>query len=271
MTAPVADCRVRFRALHAGAELFVMPNAWDAGSARLLAALGFEALATTSAGFAWSLGRLDQNVSRDELVAHVTSLAAATELPLNVDSERCFPGEPGGVAETVALLAGAGAAGFSVEDYDPGTDVIEPVEVAVERVAVAANAAHSLAEPLVLTARAENHIHGVDDLDDTIARLIAYRDAGADAVYAPGLTDLGRIAAVVEAVQCPVNVLALPGTPALAELAAVGVRRISTGSLLASAAYGALVAGARELLADGTSRYADGAVSRELLRDAFGA
>jgi 2-methylisocitrate lyase-like PEP mutase family enzyme len=267
----VADRRARFRALHAEAGLFVMPNAWDIGSARLLAACGFEALATTSAGFAWSLGRLDQSVSRDELVAHVTSLAAATDLPLNVDSERCFPDEPGGVSETVALLADAGAAGCSVEDFDPATDSIESVEVAAERVAVAAEAAHRLAEPMVLTGRAENHIHGVDDPDDTIARLIAYRDAGADAVYAPGLTDLGQIAAVVEAVQCPVNVLAIPGTPLLSELASVGVRRISTGSLLASAAYGALVAAARELLADGTSRYAGGAVSRDLLAEAFGA
>jgi 2-methylisocitrate lyase-like PEP mutase family enzyme len=265
----VADRRARFRALHEGAELFVMPNPWDAGSARLLAGRGFQALATTSAGFAWSLGRLDGRVSRDELVAHVAALAAATSLPLNVDSERCFPGEPGGVSGTVALLADAGAAGLSIEDYDPALDRIDPLELAAEQVAVAAAAAHALPEPLVLTARAENHLHGRDDLDDTIARLVAYRAAGADAVYAPGLTGLQQIAAVVEAVQCPVNVLALTGTPRIAELASVGVRRVSTGSLLASAAYGALLAGAGELLDEGTSRYAERGVARDTLRAAF--
>src|SRR5204862_2183257 len=139
-------------------ELFVMPNPWDVGSARLLASLGFPALATTSAGFAWSLGKLDQRVSRDELVAHVASLAEATPLPLNVDSERCYPDDPGGVAETVAQLADAGAAGFSIEDYDPGAGRIDPVELAAERVAEAAGAAHGLADPLVLTGRCENHI-----------------------------------------------------------------------------------------------------------------
>src|SRR5436190_24162333 len=174
----VADRRARFRSLHAADELFVMPNPWDVGSARLLASLGFEALATTSAGFAWSLGKLDQRVSRDELVAHVRSLSAATPLPLNVDSERCYPDDPGGVAETAAMLAEAGAAGFSIEDYDPATGRIDEVELAAERVAEAAAAAHGLPDPLVLTGRCENHIRGVDDLDDTISRLVAYRDAG---------------------------------------------------------------------------------------------
>jgi 2-methylisocitrate lyase-like PEP mutase family enzyme len=263
------DRRARFKALHAGPELFVMPNPWDVGSARLLAAAGFEALATTSAGFAWSLGKLDQQVSRDELVAHVAELAAATSLPLNVDSERCYPDDPGGVGETVSLLAEAGAAGFSIEDYDPATGGIDDIGRAVERVALAADAAHRLADPLVLTGRCENHIRGIDDLDDTISRLLAYRDAGADAIYAPGLTDIDQIAAVVEAVAVPVNVLALPGGPTISELAAVGVRRISVGSLLASAAYGALLRGARELLGDGTSRYAESGVSGAELRAAF--
>jgi 2-methylisocitrate lyase-like PEP mutase family enzyme len=199
----VAERRARFRELHAREQLFVMPNPWDVGSAKLLESLGFEALATTSAGFAWSLGKLDQRVTRDELVAHVRALSNASSLPLNVDSERCYPDDPGGVAETAALLADAGAAGFSIEDYDPVTSAIEGVEVASARVAEAAEAAHSLSEPLVLTGRAENHIRGVDDLDDTIARLIAYREAGADVVYAPGLTDLDQIAAVVEAVGVP--------------------------------------------------------------------
>lgn len=255
-----------FRALHEREQLFVMPNPWDVGSAKLLASLGFEALATTSAGFAWSLGKMDQQVTRDELVAHVAALAAATDLPLNVDSERCYPDDPGGVAETAALLAGAGAAGFSVEDWDPATGTIDPVEVAVARVAVAADAAGSL----VLTARAENHIHGIDDLGDTIARLVAYRNAGAGVVYAPGLTRIDQIAAVVEAVGIPVNVLALPNGPSVAELAAAGVRRVSTGGALARASYGALLAGARELLAEGTSRYSAAGAPSEALRTAFG-
>ena len=241
-----------------------MPNPWDVGSAKLLASLGFEALATTSAGLAWSLGKLDMQVTRDELVPHVAQLAAATPLPLNVDSERCFPDEPGGVAETVRMLADAGAAGCSIEDYDPATDAIDPIELAAERVAIAAEG------PLVLTARAENHLHGVDDLDDTIARLIAYRDAGADAVYAPGLADLDSITRVVEEVGIPVNVLALPNGPTVSELGALGVRRVSTGGALAKVAYGALLAGAEELRDAGTSRYINGGAPSEALKEAFG-
>jgi 2-methylisocitrate lyase-like PEP mutase family enzyme len=253
----------RFRALHEREQLFLIPNPWDVGSAKLLASMGFEALATTSAGFAWSLGKMDQHVTRDELVAHVRTLAAATNLPLNVDSERCYPDDPGGVAETVALLAEAGAAGFSVEDWDPATGTIDPIEVAAARVAVAA------AGPLVLTARAENHIHGIDDFDDTLARLVAYRDAGADAVYAPGLTRIDQIVAVIETVGLPVNVLALQGGPSIAELASAGVRRVSTGGALARASYGALVTGARELLDQGTSSYSAGGVSNDALKAAF--
>ena len=246
-----------------------MPNPWDVGSARLLESAGFEALATTSAGFAWSLGRLDQSVSRDELVAHVAALATATDLPLNVDSERCYPDDSGGVTRTVDSLAEAGAAGFSIEDYNPDTGTMDDVAGAADRVAEAAEASRKQAKPLVLTGRAENHIRGVDDLDDTIARLIAYRDAGADVVYAPGLTNLDQIARVVEAVRIPINVLALPSGPSLSELAAAGVRRISTGSLLAGAAYGALLEGARELREEGTSRYAEGGVWRDALKVAF--
>lgn len=264
----VGELRARFRALHAADRIFVMPNPWDVGSARLLAACGFEALATTSAGFAWSLGKHDQTVTRDELVAHVAVLAAATDLPLNVDSERCYPDDPGGVAETVALLDEAGAAGFSIEDYDPAAGGLDEIGAAAERVAEAAEASRKLPQPMVLTARAENHIRGVDDLDDTIARLRAYRDAGADAVYAPGLIDLDRIAAVVAAVALPLNVLILPGGPTVAELASAGVRRVSTGSLLAGAAYGALVEDARTLTAAGTAP--GGQIARETLRTAFG-
>jgi len=261
--------RERFRELHAAEGLFVMPNPWDVGSAKLLESCGFEALATTSAGFAWSLGKLDQRVARDELVAHVAALAEATSLPLNVDSERCYPDDPGGVAETVALLAKAGAAGCSIEDYDPASDSIDAVQVAAAHVGEAAEAAHRLSDPMVLTGRAENHIRGVDDLDDTVARLIAYRDAGADCVYAPGLIDLEQIATVVEAVRVPVNVLALPSGPTISELESVGVRRVSTGSLLAAAAYGVLIAGARELQTNGTSGYAENRVPSETLRAAF--
>lgn len=246
-----------------------MPNPWDAGSAKLLASLGFEALATTSAGFAWTLGRLDQQVTRDELIAHVRALSAATDLPLNVDSERCYPDDPGGVAETVRLLADAGAAGFSIEDFDPHARRIDEVARAAERVAIAADTNRTLAAPLTLTGRAENHIRGSNDLDDTIARLIAYRDAGADAVYAPGVKTLEQITAVVEAVGCPVNVLALPGTPPLAELEAAGVRRVSTGSLLASRALGALVTAAQTLRGGDASVYAEGAIAGDELRDAF--
>jgi 2-methylisocitrate lyase-like PEP mutase family enzyme len=261
--------RARFRALHEGDRLFVMPNPWDVGSARLLEALGFEALATTSQGFAWSIGKLDHRITRGELVAHVATLAKATRLPLNVDSENCFPDQPGGVDETVRLLAEAGASGCSIEDYDPATDKIDDVNLAAERVATAAEAAHSLEEPIVLTGRAENHLHGVDDLDDTVARLIAYRDAGADCLYAPGLKDIDQIRRIAQAVGAPLNVLALATGPTISELEAAGVRRASTGSLLAGAAYGALVEGVRELRDAGSSRYAERGVPRDTLEAAF--
>ncbi len=266
-----AERRRRFAELHARDELFVMPNPWDEGSARLLATLGFEALATTSAGFAWSLGKLDGEVARDELVAHVAAVAAATDLPLNVDSERCFPDDRGGVAETVRLLGEAGAAGCSIEDWNPVAGRIEDLPFAVERVAEAAAAARAFDPPLVLTGRAENHLHGVADLDDTIARLLAYRDAGADCVYAPALTTPEQVSAVVEAAGVPVNVLALPVAPSIPELAELGVRRVSTGGLLAAAAYGALASAGRELSADGTSTYAAGRLSDEDKQAAFGA
>jgi len=264
----VAERRARFRELHAAEGIFVMPNAWDEGSARLLAWSGFYALATTSAGFAWTLGRNDQSVTRDELVTHVERLSAATDLPLSVDSERLFAPAPAGVAETVRMLAAAGAAGCSIEDWDPATGRIDRVDAAAERVAAAAAAAHE-GDPMVLTARSENHLHGVDDLDDTIARLVAYADAGADAVYAPGLTDPADIRAVVTAVGVPVNVLALPDTPPGSELGELGVRRVSTGSLLASAAYGAMLAGARELRTQGSSESARAGIPRDVRTAAF--
>lgn len=265
----VDERRKRFRELHEGPELFVMPNPWDIGSARLLASLGFEALASTSAGFAWSLGKLDQTVARDELVGHVEALVTATALPLNVDSERCYPDAPGGVAETVAMLADAGAAGFSVEDYDPAKDRIDDVEVAAELVAAAAEVAHRLPVPMTVTGRAENHIHGVNDLEDTLVRLLAYRDAGADVLYAPGLVAIDDIARVVQAVRSPVNVLLLAGGPRVAELAAAGVRRVSTGGALAFHSYSSLVADASELLATGSYLPTGTSLSREALAAAF--
>jgi 2-methylisocitrate lyase-like PEP mutase family enzyme len=259
----VAERRARFHELHARPGIFVMPNPWDVGSARLLASCGFEALATTSAGYAWLLGKEDHQVTRDELVAHVAELAAAVGVPLSVDSERCFAGDAAGVAETVRLLADAGAAGCSIEDWDPVAGRIDDPGHSTELVAAAVEAAHDGDDPLVLTARAENHLHGVTDLDDTIARLVAYRSVGADCLYAPGLTDADQIAAVVAAVDAPVNVLALPAAPAVPELERLGVRRASTGSLLARTAYGAMLAGARELLGPGTSDYAQVGVTPE--------
>jgi 2-methylisocitrate lyase-like PEP mutase family enzyme len=266
----VADRRARFHELHAREGIFVMPNPWDVGSARLLASCGFEALATTSAGSAWLLGKDDHAVTRDELVVHVAELAAAVDVPLSVDSERCFASDPAGVAETVRLLADAGAAGCSIEDWDQESARIDDPGHATELVAAAVEAAHGRDDPLVLTARAENHLHGISDLDDTIARLVAFRAVGADCVYAPGLTDPGQIAAVVEAVEAPVNVLALPGAPSVGELQELGVRRVSTGSLLARTAYGAMLAGARELRAHGTSDYARVGISPEDRAAAFG-
>jgi len=232
-----------------------MPNPWDVGSAKLLAGLGFEALATTSAGFAWTLGKHDQHVTRDELIDHVRQVAAAIDVPLNVDSERCFADDLAGIAETVHLLRDAGAAGCSIEDFNPASGGIDPIDVATERVAAAAAAAHAGGDPMVLTARCENLLYGLGDLDDTIDRLVAYRDVGADCVYAPGLTTTDQIRTVAQAVGVPLNVLALPNGPSVAEIGAAGGRRVSTGGSLASTAYGAAMIGARELLESGTSTY----------------
>jgi 2-methylisocitrate lyase-like PEP mutase family enzyme len=227
----------RFRELHAEG-FFVMPNPWDQGSARALQEMGFPALATTSAGFAHSLGKADQEVTRDELVAHVADLTAVIDVPLNVDSERLYPDDPGGIDETVRLLADAGAAGCSIEDYVPARRAIVPVEEATEAVAVAAAACAR--HGLVLTARAENHLYGHDDLDDTISRLVAYRDAGASVLYAPLLASVDDIGRVVREVDAPLNVLGVPGTPPVAELRSLGVRRMSTGGWLQSIAYDAM-------------------------------
>jgi 2-methylisocitrate lyase-like PEP mutase family enzyme len=255
---------VDFLALHAGPEPLLLGNAWDVGTAKALALLGFRALATTSSGHAAALGRDDGEVSRDEALAHAALLAGATDLPVNADLEDGYTDEPADTAETVRLAAQTGVAGCSIEDWSRARHVVNDRGRAVEKVAAAAEAAH--AGGLVLTARAENHIRGVDDLDDTIARLQAYEQAGADVLYAPGLTDARDIRRVVESVRRPVNVLALPGVPPTAELGRLGVRRVSVGGGFAQVAYGALTTAARELLDHGTYGYWETARAADALR-----
>jgi 2-methylisocitrate lyase-like PEP mutase family enzyme len=259
--------RAQFRRLHESGT-FTMPNPHDVGSCRLLTELGFPALATTSGGFAYSLGRLDMTVGRDALVAHVAALVAATHVPLNVDAENCFPGAAGGIAVTVEQLAEAGAAGCSIEDYDPATTSILDRDEATRRVEVAAAAARDAG--LVLTARAENHLRGVNDVDDTVARLRAYRDAGADVVYAPVLPDAEAISRVVAETGAPVNVLLRPGGPTVAELAALGVRRLSVGGALASIAYGSMYRAAQLLRDDGVLDTGGATLSSDVVGRAFG-
>jgi 2-methylisocitrate lyase-like PEP mutase family enzyme len=237
-----------FRALHEG-EPFVIPNPWDAGSARVFAALGFKALATTSSGFAFTLGRLDGNVTLDEVAAHVAVLDGATELPISVDLENGYGAEPEAAATAVTRVAEAGAVGGSIEDYDPGGRLYER-EHAAERVAAAAEAARSLPFPFTLTGRAENHIRGNPSLDDTIERLRAYEAAGADVLYAPGLRTPEEIRAVCEAVTKPVNVLALPGM-SRDEIVASGAQRISVGGGLTWTAVNAMAAAAADILERG--------------------
>jgi len=253
--------RHTFRTLHE-AGTFVMPNPWDRGSALALEAAGFAALATTSAGFARSIGKDDQELTRDELVAHVADLTAVASVPLNVDSERLYPEQPGGIAEAVRLLAVAGGSGCSIEDYNPATSSIDSVESAAAAVAQAAAACAD--HGLILTARAENHLYlesgdGPDAtpalLADTIARLLAFEAAGADVLYAPGLRTAADIGAVVSAVSKPINVLAFPNGPSVPELAALGVRRVSIGSTMYNATARTLKAAATELIDHGTSLY----------------
>jgi 2-methylisocitrate lyase-like PEP mutase family enzyme len=247
-----AERAATFLDLHHGETPLLMPNAWDVGTAKSLAHLGFHALATTSAGHAAVLGRHDGGVTRDEAVAHCAELTDATNLPVNGDFENGFADDPEEAAETYRLAASAGIAGCSIEDFSRTDQVLYPVDLAKARVAAAAEAAHDGAVRMVLTARAENHIRGVDDLGDTIARLQAYQEAGADVLYAPGIITAEQISAVVDAVDRPVNVLVLPGTPSIAELAELGVGRISVGSGFSLVAYGALATAAKELLERGT-------------------
>jgi 2-methylisocitrate lyase-like PEP mutase family enzyme len=227
--------------MHEG-EPFVIPNPWDAGSARMLAALGFRALATTSAGFALTMGRRDGDVTLDEVIAHTADLCAATELPVSVDLENGYGRDPEQAARAITAAAEAGAVGGSIEDYDPSGEIYDR-SLATERVAAASEAARALDFPFTLTARAENHLRGNPDLDDTIARLCDYERAGGNVLYAPALRDTEQIEAVCQAVAVPVNVLALPHLEAGAIFAA-GAQRISLGSSLAWVAYGAGAAAA---------------------------
>jgi 2-methylisocitrate lyase-like PEP mutase family enzyme len=215
----------RFLRLHRRGDPLLMPNAWDVGSAGLLAALGFQALATTSSGHAAALGRMDGSVTREEALAHAAALANASELPVSADLEDCFADDPEGVADTIAKACGTGLAGCSIEDYARESETIYELGLARERVVAAAETAHSGRVRLVLTARAENHIRGRQDLGDTIARLQAYQEAGADVLYAPGLTDAQDIRHVVESVDRPVNVLARPGAPSTRGCRSAGLSR----------------------------------------------
>jgi len=252
-----ADQSARFLELHTSERPLLVPNPWDVGSAKLLASLGFKALATTSGGFAASLGRVDGDVTREQAIAHALAVQEASGLPVNGDFENGWSDDPAGVAETVARAAAAGLAGCSIEDWS-GSEIYEH-DLAVERIAAAAEAAHAGAFRLVLTARAENHLRGRDDLDDTIARLKAFEEAGADVLYAPALRTPEQIGAVVEALEKPVNVLALPGVPTVAELAEIGVARVSVGGAFAAVAYAALIGAATELRDRGTYEYSQAA------------
>jgi 2-methylisocitrate lyase-like PEP mutase family enzyme len=266
-----ADRAEQFTALHAREGAFIIPNPWDVGSARLLAALGFEALATTSAGYAFSTGRLDGMVTLPEKIEHCRALCAATDLPVSADLENCFADDPKVAANTILLAAEAGVVGGSIEDYS--NDDAKPIYdfgLAVERVHAAVEAARSLGFPFTLTARAENLLRGRPDLDDTIRRLQAFEKAGADVLYAPALTTLDQVRAVTSAVTKPVNVLApaLKGVT-LAQLAAAGAKRISVGGALARAAIAALLRAGSEMRDQGgfgwTSDLASGADIKNLL------
>lgn len=262
-----------FRALHERKQAFIIPNPWDIGSARLLAHMGFEALATTSMGYAFSVGKMDGAVGRDEMIAHVGELARATDLPVSADLENCYADEPLAAAETIKLAAAAGVVGGSIEDSTgrPEQPIYEFAQ-AVDRVRAAVAAARSLPFTFTLTARAENYLHGRPDLKDTIKRLQAYQEAGADVLYAPGLRSKENIAAVLSAVDRPVNVLmGLQGVLlTLDELSSMGARRISVGSALQRTALGAFLRGAREMREKGTFTFASEAVNPKEIKEVFG-
>ncbi|MET0568333.1 MAG: isocitrate lyase/phosphoenolpyruvate mutase family protein [Hyphomicrobiaceae bacterium] len=261
-----------FRSLHERPGSFVIPNPWDVGSARLLAHVGFEALATTSAGFAFSLGLPDGNVTRDWKLAHCREIVQATELPVSADLEKCFADEPAGVAETVRLAAQSGLVGCSVEDAtgDPAKPIFE-FDFAVERVRAAVEAARALPFPFTLTARAENLLHGRKDMADTIKRLQAFEAVGANVLYAPGLATLDEVREVISAVNKPVNVLVVASSKGFSveSLAAAGVKRISVGGTLARVAYGAVLGAAQEMKDKGSFSFTFGGVSNKELGAIF--
>ena len=242
------DTRPLFRDLHR--TPFIIPNPWDLGSARILAALGFQALATTSAGFANSLGRKDGRVTRDEAIAHAASIVGATSLPVSADLENGFGDSPEDAAETLRRALEVGLAGCSIEDFS-GTQLYAR-EHAAERIRAAVEANQANLSPLVLTARAENHIRGNPDLADTITRLQIYQEMGADVLYAPGLTTTEQIRTLARSVDRPINVLIMPGGPSVPEIFEAGGTRVSVGSALAAAAQAALVSAGRELLDHGS-------------------
>ncbi len=265
------ELAARFRQLHRPGTPLLMPNAWDIGSAVLFASLGFEALATTSGGFAATKGKVDGAMTRDEVLDHAEELAAAVDLPLSADLENCFAHDPEGVAETIYDAIGIGLAGGSVEDFSGDRE--EPIyELAhtADRVRAAAEAAHSGENPFVLTARAENYLHGRPDLADTIARLQAYQEAGADVLFAPRVVDPADLRQLISAVDLPVSVLVLPGAPTVGELAELGVSRISVGGAVAVAAYGAAINAVTELRDLGTCGYWDlAAAARPAIQASF--
>lgn len=254
----MTDGSTAFRDLHSQPELFIMPNPWDTGSARILASLGFPALATTSAGMAFSLGIPEGSATPEQMLDHCRELVAATPLPVSADLEKGFGDSPESAADTIRAAAATGLAGGSIEDHTGDRDKpIYPFSLAVERIAAAAEACRNLDADFVLTARCENLLWGRDDLDDTIRRLQAFEAAGADVLYAPGLPDLETVRTVCAAVGKPINVvMGLPGPIfSAADLAAAGVKRISVGASLARRAYGILIEAAREIRGEGTFGY----------------
>jgi 2-methylisocitrate lyase-like PEP mutase family enzyme len=261
-----------FRSLHQRQQAFIIPNPWDAGTARMLAHLGFEALATTSAGNAFSLGRKDGTVGRDRTLANVAAIAASTGLPVSADLENGFGDHPEAAAETIRLAGEAGAVGGSIEDATGQPDEpIYPIEQAIERIEAAAEAARNLPFPFTLTARAENFLYGKPDLKDTIHRLRTYQEAGADVLYAPGLSSRDQIAAVVSSVDRPVNVLMGLGRLQLTlnELGEMGVRRVSVGGALYRLALGSFLGAAKEMKERGTFGFARRATSTQKITAMF--
>jgi len=262
-----------FEALHHREQAFIIPNPWDIGTARVLAHLGFEALATTSMGYAFSLGHRDNTLTREQVIEHISDIVSATNLPVSADLENGFGDAPEAAAETIRLAAAAGVVGGSIEDATERPDApIYEFAHAKARVEAAAEAARSLPFKFTFTARAENYLHGRPDIKDTIARLQAYQEAGADVLYAPGLATKDDIAAIISSVDRPVNVLmGLQGVQlSHSELSQMGVKRISVGSALARTALGAFVSAAREMRERGTFDYAKSAVTSKEMNAIFG-